>query len=85
MLEANGTLHSFGDAPPPLTSPELTRPRPGHLTHDRHGPHPRRAGPDCGGHPRPIFSLGSGPYFGDVSSVVPGYGGHVVGLAATPG
>ena len=31
------------------------------------------------------FAFGDAPYFGDVTTAVPGYSGHVVGIAATPG
>jgi len=31
------------------------------------------------------FAFGDAPYFGDVTTAVPGYAGHAVGIAATPG
>ena len=31
------------------------------------------------------FAYGDAPYFGDVTTAVPGYSGHAVGIAATPG
>jgi hypothetical protein len=31
------------------------------------------------------FAYGDAPYFGDVRTAVPGYSGHTVGIAATPG
>ena len=31
------------------------------------------------------FAYGDAPYFGDVTTAVSGYSGHVVGIAATPG
>ena len=31
------------------------------------------------------FAFGDAPYFGDVTTAVPGYSGHAVGIAATPG
>jgi hypothetical protein len=85
MLEANGTLHSFGDAPALLTSAEspgldlATSPMVGMV------PTPDGQGLIVVDTRGQVFSLGSGPYFGDVTSIVPGYSGHVVGLAATPG
>ena len=37
---------------------------------------------DAGGQ---AFAYGDASYFGDVTTAVPGYSGHVVGIAATPG
>jgi hypothetical protein len=31
------------------------------------------------------FAYGDAPYFGDVTTAVHGYSGHVVGIAVTPG
>ena len=31
------------------------------------------------------FAYGDAPYFGDVTTAVPGYAGHAVGIAVTPG
>ena len=31
------------------------------------------------------FAYGDAPYLGDVTTAVPGYTGHVVGIAVTPG
>jgi hypothetical protein len=30
------------------------------------------------------FAFGDAPYFGDVTTAVPGYSGHAVGIAVTP-
>jgi hypothetical protein len=32
-----------------------------------------------------VFAYGDAPYFGDIATAVPGYSGHAVGIAATPG
>jgi SpoIID/LytB domain protein len=85
MLEANGTPHAFGDAPPvglAASSPSLSS-MAGPMT----GMIPDFSGQgfdavDGGGH---AFAYGDAPYFGDVTTAVPGYSGHVVGIAATPG
>jgi hypothetical protein len=31
------------------------------------------------------FAYGDAPYFGDVTTAVPGYSGHAVGITVTPG
>jgi hypothetical protein len=85
MLEANGTPHAFGDAPAvglAASSPSLST-MAGPMT----GMIPDFSGQgfdavDGGGH---AFAYGDAPYFGDVTTAVPGYSGHVVGIAATPG
>jgi SpoIID/LytB domain protein len=85
VLGANGTVYTFGDAPqvgvsgssPPLSS--MRSPMTGLI-------------PDFSGHgfdavngSGQAFAFGDAPYFGDVTTAVPGYSGHAVGIAATPG
>ncbi|HEY5385389.1 MAG TPA: SpoIID/LytB domain-containing protein [Acidimicrobiales bacterium] len=85
MLEANGTAHGFGDAPsvglsgnsPALST--MKSPMTGLI-------------PDFSGHgfdavngSGQVFAFGDAPYFGDVTTAVPGYSGHAVGIAVTPG
>jgi hypothetical protein len=85
MLEANGTVQAFGSAPTlapaadspgiatatsPMTSIVPTADGQGYTLVDSSGQ---------------AFSFGDAPYFGDVASVVPGYSGRVVGIAASPG
>ncbi len=85
MLEAGGTAHAFGDAQgvsvasdsPPLSS--MKGPMTG-LIPDFSG-----GGFDSVNASGQAFAYGDAPYFGDVTTAVPGYGGHVVGIAVTPG
>ena len=85
VLGANGTPYPFGDAPslsvasssPPLSS--LKSPMTGLI-------------PDFTGHgfiavdgSGQAFAYGDAPYDGDVTTAVPGYSGHAVGVAVTPG
>ncbi|HEX4434120.1 MAG TPA: SpoIID/LytB domain-containing protein [Acidimicrobiales bacterium] len=85
MLEANGTSHAFGNAPavtlssvsPPLAT--LKSPMTG-LIPDFSG-----QGFDAVNGSGQAFAFGDAPYFGDVTTAVPGYAGHAVGIAATPG
>ncbi len=85
MLEANGTPHAFGDAPSVAlsgSSPALTTmksPMTG-LIPDFTG-----QGFDAVNGSGQAFAYGDAPYFGDVTTAVPGYAGHAVGIAATPG
>jgi peptidoglycan hydrolase-like amidase len=85
MLEASGTAHAFGDAQavtvasdsPPLSSMK------GQMT----GLIPDYSGGgfdsvNAGGQ---AFAYGDAPYFGDVTTAVPGYSGHVVGIAVSAG
>ena len=84
MLEADGTAHAFGDAPsvgvaagsPPLSS--MAGPMSG-LIPDFSG-----QGFDAIDAHGQAFAFGDAPYFGDVTTAVPGYSGHAVGIAATP-
>jgi SpoIID/LytB domain protein len=85
MLEANGTAHAFGDAPsvglsgnsPALST--MKSPMTG-LIPDFSG-----QGFDAVNGNGQVFAFGDAPYFGDVPTAVPGYSGHAVGIAATPG
>jgi Stage II sporulation protein len=85
MLEANGTSHAFGDAPsvglsgnsPALST--MKSPMSG-LIPDFSG-----QGFDAVNGSGQVFAFGDAPYFGDVATAVPGYSGHSVGIAATPG
>jgi peptidoglycan hydrolase-like amidase len=85
MLEANGTSHAFGDAPsvglsgnsPALST--MKSPMSG-LIPDFSG-----QGFDAVNGSGQVFAFGDAPYFGDVATAVPGYSGHAVGIAATPG
>ena len=85
MLEANGTPHAFGDAPSVAlsgNSPALSTmksPMTG-LIPDFSG-----QGFDAVNGSGQVFAFGDAPYFGDVTTAVPGYSGHAVGIAATPG
>ncbi len=85
MLEANGTPQAFGNAPPVTVAaapPEL-----GSLTGPMVALIPDFSGQgfdavDGGGQ---VVAYGDAPYFGGISTVVNGYSGHAVGIAATPG
>ncbi len=85
VLGANGTVYGFGDAPQvgiATGSPALStmkRPMTG-LIPDLSG-----QGFDAVNASGQVFAFGDAPYFGDVTTAVPGYGGHAVGIAATPG
>jgi len=85
VLGANGTVYPFGDAPQvgiAASSPALATmksPMTGLI-------------PDFSGHgfdavngSGQVFAYGDAPYFGDIATAVPGYSGHAVGIAATPG
>ena len=85
VLGANGTVYPFGDAPQvgiAASSPALATmksPMTGLI-------------PDFSGHgfdavngSGQVFAYGDAPYFGDITTAVPGYSGHAVGIAATPG
>jgi len=77
--------HAFGDAPAvgvSASSPALSA-QAGPMT----GMIPDFSGQgfDAVDGPGQAFAYGDAPYFGDVAAAVPGYSGHVVGVAATPG
>ncbi len=84
ILGANGTVYDFGDAPtvgvagvsPALST--MKSPMTG-LIPDFSG-----QGFDAVNGSGQAFAFGDAPYFGDVTTAVPGYSGHVVGIAATP-
>jgi SpoIID/LytB domain protein len=85
MLEADGASHAFGDAQsvsvasdsPPLSA--MKGPMTG-LIPDFSGD-----GFDSVNASGQAFAYGDAPYFGDVTTAVRGYSGHVVGIAVTPG
>jgi SpoIID/LytB domain protein len=85
VLGANGTVYDFGDAPSvglSSDSPALSTmksPMTG-LIPDFSG-----RGFDAVNGSGQVFAFGDAPYFGDVPTAVPGYSGHAVGIAATPG
>ena len=85
VLGANGTVYDFGDAPPvgvAAGSPglaDLSSPMTG-LIPDFTG-----QGFDAVNGSGQAFAYGDAPYFGDVTTAVPGYSGHAVGIAVTPG
>ena len=85
VLCANGTVYDFGDAPqvgvaaysPPLSA--MRGPMTG-LIPDFSG-----GGFDAVNGSGQAMAYGDAPYFGDVTTAVPGYSGHAVGIAVTPG
>ncbi|HWD55951.1 MAG TPA: hypothetical protein VG346_12570, partial [Acidimicrobiales bacterium] len=85
VLDANGTAFPFGDAPPvgvAAVSPALSTmksPMSG-LIPDFSG-----QGFDAVDGNGQAFAYGDAPYFGDLTTAVPGYSGHAVGIAVTPG
>ena len=85
MLEASGTPHSFGDAPPVALSP--VSPALGTLKSPMTGLIPDFSGQgfDAVNASGQALAYGDAPYFGDVTTAVPGYAGHAVGIAVTPG
>jgi len=85
MLEADGVVHGFGAAPTvglapgspglaAMASPMVA------LIPDATG-----QGFDAVDGSGQAFAYGDAPYFGDVTTAVPGYSGHAVGIAAVPG
>jgi SpoIID/LytB domain protein len=85
VLGANGSVYDFGDAPSVAISPvspalnALKSPMTG-LIPDFSG-----GGFDAVNASGQAFAYGDAPYFGDVTTAVPGYAGHAVGIAVTPG
>ncbi len=85
VLGANGTVYPFGDAPQlgvSPVSPGLNTMR-GQMT----GLIPDFSGQgfDAVNGSGQVFAYGDAPWFGDVTTAVPGYSGHAVGMAVTPG
>jgi SpoIID/LytB domain protein len=85
MLEANGTPHAFGDAP----AVSLNASSPG-LSSEKSPmsamiPDFTGQGFDAVDGSGQAFAFGDAPYFGDVTTAVPGYSGHAVGITVTPG
>ena len=85
MLEATGAPHAFGDAPSVALSP--VSPALGTLESPMTGLIPDFSGQgfDAVNASGQAFAYGDAPYFGDVTTAVPGYRGHAVGIAVTPG
>ena len=85
MLEANGTVASFGDAPsvaPAAESPSITTATSAMTSMT---PSPDGQGYVLVDQSGQAFSYGDAPFFGDIAATVPGYSGRVVGIAASPG
>ena len=85
MLEADGAVHGFGNAAAVglAAGSRPSRPSPASMTAlipDFSGRRVHRR--DGSGQ---AFAYGDAPYFGDVTTVVSGYSGRAVGIAATPG
>ncbi|HTU39846.1 MAG TPA: SpoIID/LytB domain-containing protein [Acidimicrobiales bacterium] len=85
VLGANGSVYDFGDAPGvgvSAVSPALSTMRGSMsgLIPDLDG-----GGFDAVDGSGQAFAYGDAPYFGDVTTAVPGYSGHAVGIADTPG
>ncbi len=85
VLASNGTTYPFGDAPPvgvSGSSPGLSA-----MKSSMTGLIPDFSGQgfDAVDGAGQVFAYGDAPYFGDVTTAVPGYAGHAVGIAATPG
>jgi hypothetical protein len=84
VLGANGTVYPFGNAPQVgvgAVSPGLSAmksPMTG-LIPDFSG-----QGFDAVNGSGQVFAYGDAPWFGDVTTAVPGYSGHAVGIAVTP-
>jgi peptidoglycan hydrolase-like amidase len=84
VLGANGTVYPFGNAPRVgvgAVSPGLSAmksPMTG-LIPDLSG-----QGFDAVNGSGQVFAYGDAPWFGDVTTAVPGYSGHAVGIAVTP-
>jgi SpoIID/LytB domain protein len=85
VLGANGTVYPFGDAPQlgvSAVSPGL-----GTMRSPMTGLIPDFSGQgfDAVNGSGQVFAYGDAPWFGDVTTAVPGYSGHAVGIAVTPG
>ncbi len=85
VLGANGSVYDFGNAPQVgvgAVSPGL-----GTMKSAMTGLIPDFSGQgfDAVNGSGQAFAYGDAPYFGDVTTAVPGYSGHAVGIAATPG
>jgi SpoIID/LytB domain protein len=84
VLGSDGTVYRFGNAPPVSispSSPELSSP-----LSPMTGLIPDFSGQgfnavSANGR---VFAYGDAPWFGDVTTAVPGYSGHAVGIAVTP-
>ncbi|HWF15200.1 MAG TPA: SpoIID/LytB domain-containing protein [Acidimicrobiales bacterium] len=85
MLEANGTVHGFGDAP--NVGVGAASPGIANMKSPMTAMIPDYSGQgfDAVDGSGQAFAFGDAPYFGDVTTAVPGYPGHAVGIAVTPG
>ena len=85
VLGANGSVYDFGDAPNVAISP--VSPALGALKSPMTGLIPDFSGQgfDAVNASGQAFAYGDAPDFGDVTTAVPGYTGHAVGIAVTPG
>ena len=84
VLGANGTVYPFGDAPQLGVSP--VSPALGTMRSPMTGLIPDFSGQgfDAVNGSGQVFAYGDAPWFGDVTTAVPGYSGHAVGIAVTP-
>jgi peptidoglycan hydrolase-like amidase len=84
VLGANGTVYDFGDAPSVGVS--AVSPGLGAMRSSMTGLIPDVSGQgfDAVNATGQAFAFGDAPYFGDVTTAVPGYSGHAVGIAVTP-
>ena len=85
MLEADGAAHGFGAAPAVGLAPGS--PGLGAMASPMVALIPDATGQgfDAVDGSGQAFAYGDAPYFGDVTTAVPGYSGHAVGIAAVPG
>jgi peptidoglycan hydrolase-like amidase len=84
VLGANGTVYPFGDAPQRGVS--AVSPGLGTMRSPMTGLIPDFSGQgfDAVNGSGQVFAYGDAPWFGDVTTAVPGYSGHAVGIAVTP-
>ena len=84
VLGANGTAYPFGNAPAVGVSPGS--PGLGSMLSPMTGLIPDFSGQgfDAVNGAGQVFAYGDAPYLGDVTTAVPGYSGHAVGIAVTP-
>jgi SpoIID/LytB domain protein len=85
MLSASGTVYPFGDATALSPSPNSPSFSLANSPMSAMIPDLTGNGFDVVDQSGQAFAFGDAPYFGDVASTIPGYTGHVVGIAVTPG
>ena len=85
VLGANGTVYPFGDAP--QISVNAVSPGLNTMRSPMTGLIPDFSGQgfDAVNGSGQVFAYGDAPWFGDLTTAVPGYSGHAVGMAVTPG